>query len=105
MSTFAAKFTQSPAETKRYVLDYSLQLANGESVVTVASNILGDVTTPPFAITGTALLPAVAGIVVGAAFFASGGIDGTVLEVQFLATTSVGQILEDVVQFTLAEKV
>lgn len=106
MSTFQAKFTQSPAESKRYVLDYTLFLAPGESIVSIATSIVqtaGGVT-PALVINNMALLPPVGGVVLGAAYFASGGVNQGVYEVQFLATTSIGQILEDVVQYTLVEK-
>lgn len=108
MSKLQAKFRQSPVEAKRYVLDYSIQLSAGESIVSIAlaviqtgGTILGS---PPFVVNNLALLPPVGGAVLGAVYLAQGGINGGVYEVQFLATTSVGQILEDVVQYTLMEK-
>ena len=106
MSTFSAKFKQSPVETKRYVLDFTLQLTTGESISSVAFSIaqIAGATSPALAVTGVALLPAVAGVVSGAAYFVSGGVNAGVYEVTFLATTSIGQILEDVVQYTLLEK-
>lgn len=110
MSTLSARFTQSPAEVKRYVMDYTLQLAPGENIDSIAVNIVptaGPATAigaPPLQVTGAALLPPVKGQTIGAAFFVSGGVDQGQYEVQFLATTSLTQILEDVVQYTLAEK-
>lgn len=106
MSTLSAKFKQSPVEVKRYVLDYSLQLATGENILTVTPTIIqisGPVS-PALSVTGIALLPAVAGQVTGAVFYVSGGADQGVYEIKFLATTSLSQTLEDVVQFALAEK-
>jgi hypothetical protein len=107
MSQISARFNQSPAEVKRYVLDYTMQLATGESIDSIAVNVVqvGGVTTvAPFVIDNVALLPPESGVVLGAAFFASGGDNNTQFEIQFLATTSLNQILEDVVSFTLAEK-
>ncbi len=106
MSLFSANFRQSPAETKRYVMQYALQLAPGESILSVVANVtqIGTPTSPALAVTGIALLPAVGGVVPGAAFFVSGGTDQGRYEVQFIGTTSVGQVLEDVVSYTLAEK-
>ncbi len=106
MSTFSGVFKQSPAETKRYVLDYSLQLAVGESITGVTAIVtqISGAATPAFLVTGIALLPAVNGQVTGAAYYASGGANPGVYEVKFLGTTSIGQVLEDVVQYTLAEK-
>lgn len=106
MTTLSARFRQSPSETKRYVLDYTLQLAPGESIVSVASNVVQNSGTasPPLAVTGVALLPPVNTVVPGAVYLISGGVDQGQYEVQFLATTSIGQILEDVVSYVLAEK-
>jgi hypothetical protein len=108
MTTLSARFAQSPAEAKRYVLDYTLQLATGEAIVSLAINIVqrgGPTTGPALLINNVALLPPVGGVVLGAAFFASAGNNACQYEVQFLATTTLGQILEDVVQFVLAEKI
>jgi hypothetical protein len=107
VSTLQAKFTQSPSENLRYVLNYTLFLAPTESIVAVASVVQQNAgfATPPLVITG---LNVIAGIgtapATTAAYFASGGVDQGVYEVQFLATTSLGQILEDIVLYTLAEK-
>lgn len=107
MSTFDAKFKQSPAENKRYVLDYTLFLASGEAIVSVAIAITqtAGLASPPLVVNSLALLPPVGGVVLGAAYFVSGGVDQGQYEVQFLATTTLGQILEDVVQYNLSEKV
>jgi len=107
MSSISARFRQSPTETKRYVLNYTLQLAPGEAIASLAINVIqtgGPTTGPALVIESVALLPPVNGVVPGAAYFISGGTDQGQYEVQFLATTSVGQILEDVVQYVLAEK-
>jgi len=106
MTTLSARFRQSPSETKRYVLDYTLQLAPGESISSVAVNIVqvSGAASPVLAVTGVALLPPVGTVVPGAAYYVSGGVDQGQYEVQFLATTSIGQILEDVVSYILAEK-
>jgi hypothetical protein len=108
MTTLSARFTQSPVETKRYVMDYTLQLAPGESISSVAINIVQTagptIGVPAFVVNNAALLPPVNGVVPGIAFYASAGGDGCQYEVQFLATTTLSQILEDIVQFVLAEK-
>ncbi|MDP9112275.1 MAG: hypothetical protein M3O20_01180 [Acidobacteriota bacterium] len=105
MSNFQAVFKQSPVEVKRYVLDYTLFLSTGENIASIAVNVVqtAGAASPAFVVNEVALLPVVNGQVIGAAYFASGGVDGGVYEVQFLATTSIGQVLEDVVQYTLAE--
>jgi hypothetical protein len=108
MTTLSARFSQSPAETKRYVMDYTLQLAPGEAIASVAINVVqtgGPTTGHALVVNNVVLLPPVGGVVLGAAFFVSAGADACQYEVQFLATTTVGQILEDIVQFNLAEKI
>lgn len=108
MTTLSASFRQSPAETKRYVMDYTLQLAPGEGIESMAINIVQTggptIGVPALVVNNTALLPPVKGVVLGAAYYVSGGGDACQYEVQFLATTTIGQILEDIVQYILAEK-
>ena len=111
MTTLSARFRQSPTENLRYVLDYKLFCAPTESIASVVANSItqtpgtGVAETPLMAITGLNVVPAVApAIATTAAFFASGGVDQGVYEVQFLATTSLGQVLEDIVEYTLALK-
>jgi hypothetical protein len=107
MSTFQARFKQSPVENLAYVLNYGLFLAPGEYLVSVVCNVqqnLG-VTIPPLVVTAPVVVAALAPAVpTTASYFVSGGVDQGVYEVQFLATTSSGQILEDIVEYTLAEK-
>jgi hypothetical protein len=108
MTTLSASFNQSPSETKRYLLDYTLFLSVGEQVDSFEVTVIqtgGPTTGPALVVTDLTLLPAnSAGLVLGAVYYISGGNDGCVYEVQFLCTTSVGQILEDVIQYVLAEK-
>lgn len=107
MSTITAVFKKSPAENRRYTLDYTLDLASGESVSSIAvsvTQVSGPASGPLLVINNVALLPAVAGVVTGATYFASAGSDGSVYEVQFLTTTSLTEILETVVQYNVAVK-
>jgi hypothetical protein len=107
MTTPSARFTQSPTERKRYVLDYTLFLSGGEEItnVTFAVTQNSGVASPALLVDGVALTPAnPAGFVIGVAFFASAGVNNAQYEITFLATTSVGQILEDVVIINLLEK-
>jgi hypothetical protein len=104
MSTIAARFVQSPEEVKRYLLDYTLFLVPGESVVGITFTI-NNLTTP---ILGSPPL-VVSTIVLGpgglqALYFVSGAATNNSYEVVFLATTSVGQVLQDVVQYDIVEK-
>lgn len=107
MSVLAAKFSQSPTERRRYVLDYTLFLAPGENIIGVTAVVtqITGATSPAFVVDSIALLPTVGGVTYGAAYFADGGVDAGIYEVQFLATTSLGQTLEDVVLYTLQAKV
>ena len=108
MSTLSATFAQSPAETRRYIMNYALQLAAGEAIDSVEIAIVQTggptVGVPALVVNNVALLPPVNGVVLGFAYFVSGGGNACQYEVQFLATTSVGQILEDVVLYNLAER-
>ncbi len=108
MTTLSARFIQSPAENLRYVLDYTKFMAPGEGLSSLISNVtqLQGVSVPAFSINSVAIIAGVSGSApLLAAFFASGGVNQGVYEVQFLATTSLGQILEDVIEYTLIEKV
>lgn len=106
MSQIDAQFRKSPLETRRYLLDYTLDLATGESLtglsVTVTSPS-GELV-PTLIINNVALAPAVGGIVNQATFFASGGTAGQTYEVEFLATTTLTQVFDDVVGFTITVK-
>ncbi len=100
----SGRFNQAPEENKRYLLDYTLQLAAGEILTAVVANISS--TDDPnnygaFAINSIAIAPSPS---LQAAYFATGGDDQTEYFVQFLATTSLGQVLEDVVVYNVQEK-
>lgn len=104
MSTLSARIKQSPSETKRWMLDYTAQLSPGESVTGVSVSLI-PVSTPPL---GSPAL-VVNNIVLGpgglqAVFYVSGGADGQTYEAKFLATTSINQIFEDVVEVDISEK-
>ncbi len=106
MSLISARFRQSPTEARRYLLDYSLDLAVGESVSGIATSVIstsGEVS-PTLVVNNVVLAPAVGGIVNQATFFLSGGTSGQSYEVQFLATTSIAQIIETVVAVVIQVK-
>lgn len=105
MSTLSARFTQSPEEVKRYVLDYTLFLSAGETITGITATI-SNLTTPPvgapvLVVSSIALGPSPTLQVV---YYVSGGADSQSYEVTFLATTSIGQTLQDVVQYDIVEK-
>jgi hypothetical protein len=91
------KFTQTPTERKRYSVDYSPWLDLGE---TVASVVFApeQVTAPPLVTDGVQASSDHLSVV----FYVSGGLDGQVYRLLITATTSVGQIKEDFVTFSVS---
>jgi hypothetical protein len=98
-----ARFAQGVNENKRYVLDYALDLAVGETVLTVAAPTI---TTPIGQADANSPLLVVEDITVGpggiqVVFYVNTGIANGTYFVDFLATTSTSQVLEDVVAFNI----
>lgn len=107
MSLISAAFTLSPLESRRYLLDYSLDLAVGENLIGLTFTITspsGELV-PTLLVTNVVLAPAVNGVVYQATFFVSGGTAGQTYEIDFLATTSIAQIIETVVAINSRVKV
>lgn len=106
MSLITARFRKSPAEARRYLLDYTLDLAVGESVTGIATSVISTTgeLAPALVVNNVVLAPAVGGIVSQATFFLSGGTAGQSYEVQFLATTSIAQTIETVVAVAVQVK-
>lgn len=95
---FSAQFTQSPDDNLRYIVDYDSWLGETETIlnVTVVSDTL---TSPPIAI-------AAIGIDTGGRqieFFLTGGVDGEKYTVIVTITTSLGQIYERALRFTMKD--
>lgn len=107
MSKISAKFNKSPPAVRRYLIDYTLDLSAGESVASIAPPTVtspsGELV-PTLVITSIVLAPAVNGVVNQATYFASGGTSGQTYEVEFLATTSIGQVLDTVIAYTVQVK-
>lgn len=104
MSIISGRFQQTLSENKRYMLDYTSQLSAGEKVTGVAVAITsptGAPVSPALVVNNVAITPAGNQVT----FFVSGGADLNSYEVQFLATTSLTQIFEDVCQFDIVDKV
>lgn len=100
----SARFSQGPSEIKRYLLDYTAQLSTGETVTGITVTI-NNLTTPvqgspAFVVNNMVIVPDGAHVV----FFASGGANSNNYTATFLATTSIGQVFEDVVEFDIMEK-
>lgn len=108
MSEISGRYRQSPNEERRYLIDYTLDLSAGESIVSIAPPTItspsGELV-PTLVVDDIVLAPAVNGVVNQATFFASAGTNGQNYEVDFLATTSVGQIIECVVALIIAVKI
>lgn len=103
MSNLSGRFSQSPNETRRYVLDFTQQLSSGETL----SSLVPTVT----AITPAPVSPAlvVENVVIASAglqavFYVTGGVAGNSYEISFITTTSISQIFEDIVQIDVASK-
>lgn len=107
MSLITARFFQSPVEVKRYLCDFTLDLATGESLTSVPAPTItspsGEVD-PTLVVTNIALAPAIGGQVTQFTFFVSGGTGGQNYEIDFLAATTLTQELECVVAFNIAVK-
>jgi hypothetical protein len=86
------------------MLDWTSQLNPGETIASVVA-VVTPIQTPPVgavAVTVTGITLAPSGT--QAVFFVQGGADGISYEVQFLGTSSIGQIFEDVVEVDIQEK-
>ena len=102
MTTLSGSYTQAPEEKRRYILDYTLTLSSGETISSITTPVsitqtYGPTSVAPLVVSSIVIAPGGLQVV----FYVSGGDDGTQFEVQFLANTSAGQILEDVVEFTI----
>lgn len=88
------KFVKAPAEVKRYTVDYTNWLDTGETVTAKAFEV-----TPSGALTIASSV-----ILTGAqkiSFFVAGGNNDETYRVAIRATTSAGQVKEDVLQFSV----
>lgn len=107
MSKISAKFSQSPPESLRYLIDMTQDLATGESIATIAAPTItspsGELV-PTLVVSNIALAPAVGGQVTQATYFVSGGTAGQSYEIDFLITTSLPQVHEVVVAMNIQVK-
>lgn len=90
------RYSKTPAERKRYAIDYSEWLDTGE---TIASYIfaVSPTTASPLEVDATSLATGNQVLV----FFVSGGLDANQYTVDVKATTSGGQVKEDTVLFNV----
>lgn len=103
MSVLTSRFTQSPAEIRRYIINYALELASGETVTGLTATITSPTGGDPthFLINNIVLGPD--GTL--AFFYASLGDVNQSYEVSLKATTSLSQEFEDIAQFDIKSKV
>lgn len=91
-------FTKTPAERKRYAVDYSDWLDTGETLAAYTVEV-SPATASPLVVNPNALGPTSTVFV----FFVSGGLDRTQYTVDIRMTTSGGQIKEDTILYTVRE--
>lgn len=94
------KFNQDPNERKRYTIDYTSWLDDGETI-TLATFTPSPATTTPLVVNDNVITPDGLGV----QFYVSGGEDKQLYEVVVTITTSGTQIKEDVVQFNIKDSV
>lgn len=95
MSILQARFDQTANENKRYMWDYTADLSPGETVTSLTVNVFqqAGAATPALVVNNVVI----AGDGVHVVFYVSGGAYPGNYEIQFLATTSIAQIFEDIV--------
>jgi hypothetical protein len=92
-------FTKTPAERKRYSLDYTDWLDTGETISTATFSVTPTTGATPLIVDASSIDPGGKQVV----FFVNNGVDGTTYEVEALVTTSGGQTKEDQVNFLVKD--
>lgn len=105
----SGRFNQSPNEKKRYLIDWTLDVAAGETVTGLVSTTVSSQTDPNnnggCRVTGFAFAPGNLQAAFFVDFATPASADLQTYNVTFLATTSVGQQLETVIQYIVKDKV
>jgi hypothetical protein len=102
--TLLDRFNKQPDEIKRYQIDYSQWLADGETVtsvvtaVTLLNSAAGDVGEPTMTIGTTQII---GGLVYE--YYVSSGTDGKRYKVTFQASTSDSQTVESEIEFKVRD--
>lgn len=92
------RFSKTPAERKRYAVDYSQWLETGETV-TQRQFVVTPATTPPMEVDASSITNGGLNVV----FFVSNGKDAQQYKVELVSTTSLGQVKEDVIYFNVKD--
>lgn len=92
-------FIKTPAERKRYSIDYSEWLDTGETLSTVTMEVTPSTGTVPF------VVDAISSNNTVVVFFVNGGDNAKQYTIDVKATTSGGQLKEDTVLFTVRNAV
>jgi hypothetical protein len=95
-----ATFVKSPAERKRYVIDYTDWLDTGETVVSTNFTVSPSVPTTGLVVDAVAIDPNGKEVV----FFTSFGTTNVTYTVEVLVQTSGGQVKEDTVVFSVRDQ-
>lgn len=91
------KFRKGPADSKRYVVDYSDWLNDNETVLSVT--VVGSVPVDNFYVASFTV--DIGGLQV--IFYISGGVSGKSYDVTITATTSLAQVKQDTVTFVVTD--
>ena len=92
------RYIKTPAERKRYAINYSDWLETGETVSSYSFSVT-PTTSPVCEVDASSLTDSDTTIV----FFLNGGIDGQRYVVNVQMTTSGGQVKEDTIQFDVRD--
>lgn len=92
-----AKFVKSPAERKRYTIDYSEWLDTGETVTAITFSVTPSTGTLPLVIDAYTIGSPATSVI----FFSNYGDDKVEYTVDVVMTTSGGQIKEDQILFVI----
>lgn len=92
------RFRVQPAETRKFTVDYSDRLQDGNLLAVIDSLIVNVVTTPPFVVAG-GFNAEMTKIVL----WTQGGLDGTEYKLEVTITTSDGQTWQDEIFYTVED--
>lgn len=92
------RFSKAPIERRRYTIDYSNWLDDEETITEVTLAVTPD-EVGGLSIDASSILTGARSV----GFFASGGVDRGKYDVEVLITTSVGQVREDEINFSVRD--